>query len=122
MSGTDQNPQSKSGGHDFALCSHLVRCSFPDSDDRAQVVVLEEIGAEGAGLAVETPYSIGLRVALATEGFEVQATIGECRARETDFYIHVRFVEGYRWSAGDWEPDHFYVPAKQAAKGAAGRV
>ena len=122
MPGTDQNPQSKDNGPDSGLCSHLVRCSFPDSDDRPQVVVLEEIATEGAVLAVETPYPIGLGVALATEGFEVRATIAECQARETDFYIHVRFVDGYRWSPSDWEPDHFYVPARTAAKGAAGRV
>ena len=122
MPGAAQNRQSKSSGSDFGLCSHLVRCSFPDSDDRPQVVVLEEIGTEGAGLAVETPYPIGLGVALATEGFEVRATITECQARETDFYIHVRFAHGYRWSPNDWEPDHFYVPARTAAKGAAGRV
>ena len=58
MSGADQNPQSKNIGPDFGLCSHLVRFSFPDSDHHPQVVVLEEIGTEGAGLAVETPYPI----------------------------------------------------------------
>ena len=107
MSGTDKNPQSKNIGPDFGLCSHLVRFSFPDSDHHPQVVVLEEIGTEGAGLAVETPYPIGLRVAFTTEGFEVHATIVECQARETDFHIQVRFVGSYRWSPSDWEPDHF---------------
>ncbi len=85
------------------------------------MVSLEEIRIEGAGLAVETPYPIGLRVALNAEGFAVQATIVDCRARETDFYIQIRFAEGYRWSPSDWEPDHFYVPAGKSAKGPAGK-
>ena len=120
MRGADPNSPSKNIGPDFGLCSQLVRFSFPHTDHHPQVVVLEEIGAEGAGLAVETSYPIGLRVALTTEGFEVQATIVECQARETDFYIEVRFAQGYRWSPSDWEPDHFYVPARKSAKGAAG--
>ena len=122
MKGADQNPGSKNIEADFGLCSHLVLCSFPDGDHPPQTALLEEIHAHGASLAVENPYPIGLRVALATEGFEVQATIAKCRAREIDFYIQIRFVGGYRWSPGDWEPDHFYVPAKQAAKGAAGKA
>ena len=121
MRGADQNPGAKNIEPDFGLCSHFVRLSFPDGDLRPQKVSLEEIGVEGAGLAVETPYPIGLRVALTTEGFAVQATIVACRARETDFYIQVRFAEGYRWSPSDWQPDHFYAPARKSAKGAAGK-
>ena len=121
MSGADQNPGAKNIEPDFGLCSHLVRLSFPDGDLCPQMVSLEEIGVEGAGLAVETPYPIGLGVALTTGGLAVQATIVDCQARETDFYIQVRFAEGYRWSPSDWEPDHFYVPARKSAKGAAGK-
>ena len=121
MSDAGKNPPSKNIEPDFGLCSHLVRLNFPDGDLLPQTVSLEEIRVESAGLAVETPYPIGLGVALTAEGFAVQATIVDCRSRETDFYVQVRFAEGYRWNASDWEPDHFYAPARKSAKGAAGK-
>ena len=101
MKGARQNPSSEDTGSDFGLCSHLVRCSVLESAHRAEIVLLEEIGAEGARLAVERPYPLGLRVSLTADGFEVDATIIECQPRETDFYVCVRFSEGYRWSPSD---------------------
>ena len=40
----------------------------------------------------------------------------DCRARENDFLLELKFEEGCRWSPDVWKPDHLYSPSKQRLK------
>jgi hypothetical protein len=83
-------------------------------------VVLEEISAERAVLAVERPYPPGLKLEIRAEGLAAPAAVVACRRRETDYWLELRFVAGFQWNAERWRPDHLYLPpSRQRSRGAA---
>ena len=82
----------------------------------SETALLEEIGADGALVAVETPYAPDSVVTMTADGLEIRSRVVECRARENDFCLDLRFDERVRWSPRLWQPDHLYRPASVSEK------
>ena len=107
------------------MCSHLVRLVFLGEPQLSETALLEEIGADRALVAVDTAYPTDSVVNMIADGLEFRSRVAECRARENDFCLDLRFDEGIRWSPELWRPDHLYRPAsvppkKRKAAGAGG--
>ena len=98
------------------MCSHLVRLLFLGEPQLSETALLEEIGADCALVAVESAYPIGSVVNITADGLEIRSRVAECRARENDFCLDLRFDEGIRWSPELWRPDHLYLPASASTK------
>ena len=98
------------------MCSHLVRLVFLGEAQLSEMALLEEICADGALVAVETPYPPDSIVTMTADGLEIRSRVAACRARENDFCLDLRFDEGIRWSPGLWRPDHLYLPASVSTK------
>jgi hypothetical protein len=96
------------------------------ADGSSQAGLLEEIGPESAGLSVETPLQPGDLLLIRAQEMEMPARADFCARRETDFFVEVRFTNGYRWDPARWKPDHLYLPpeptpARREWKHAAGK-
>jgi len=118
----ESNPTPTSEDQQRWLCSHLVQLFLDDEPKAGETVLLEDISAEGAGLAVESPYPKGLRLTMGTAGFQARIVVIDCQRRETDFRLETLFRDGFRWTPSAWKPDHLFrppIPVRQA-KGAAG--
>jgi hypothetical protein len=98
------------------LCSHLIELQFEDDRFPPRTAVLEEIEADGAAVAVETPYPVGTKLKLSAGPFESAAEVLLRLPRETDFLLWVRFAAGCRWDPAVWKPDHLYLPPKRDKK------
>jgi hypothetical protein len=98
------------------LCSHLVELQFDEERFPPRTALLEEIEADGAAVAVETPYPIGTKLKVSAGAFEIPAEILLRLPRETDFLLWVRFAAGSRWDPAVWKPDHLYLPPKRDKK------
>jgi hypothetical protein len=118
----ESNPTSTSEDQERWLCSHLVQLFLDDEPKAGETVLLEDISAEGAGLAVESPYPKGLRLTIGAGEFEARVVVAECQRRETDFRLETRFRDGFRWTPSVWKPDHLFRPPipPLKAKGATG--
>lgn len=121
MKEAESNPTSTSEDQQRWLCSHLVQLFLDDEPKAGETVLLEDISAEGAGLAVEAPYPKGLRLTIGAAGFQARAVVADCQRRETDFRLEMLFRDGFRWTPSIWKPDHLFRPPVLAgkAKGAA---
>jgi hypothetical protein len=99
-----------------------VQLFLDDEPKAGETVLLEDISAEGAGLAVESHYPKGLRLTIGAAGFQARVVVSECQRRETDFRLETRFREGFRWTPSVWKPDHLFRPPLPPlkVKGAAG--
>ena len=103
------------------LCSHLVRLSVDGSGREPEWANLEEIDAFGALVAAQRAWPTQVQVRIEADGFDAPGYIQSCRARELDFALTVEFLEGFRWSAEDWRPDHAYAaPARSNSAKAGG--
>ncbi len=107
------------------MCSHLVRLVFLGEPQLSETALLEEIDADRALLAVNTAYPADSVVTITADSLELRSRVAECRARENDFYLDLRFDEDIRWSPELWRPDHLYLPGsvspkKRKAAGAGG--
>ncbi len=122
MKEPESNPTSASEDQECWLCSHLVRLFLDHEPKAGETVLLEDISAEGAGLAVESHYPKGLRLTIGASGFQARVVVVECQRRETDFRLDTRFTDGFRWMPSVWKPDHLFRPPipPRKVKGAAG--
>jgi hypothetical protein len=122
MTESDHNPAIGQEGREPWLCSHLVRLFLDDEPRTSEIVQLEEISADGVGVAVESVYPKGLRLTIGASGFEARIVVASCQPRETGFRLEARFSDGFRWSPEIWRPDHLFRPPSLSpkAKGAAG--
>ncbi len=107
------------------MCSHLVRLVFLGEPQLSETALLEEIGADRALVAVDTAYPPDSVVTITADSLELRSRVAECRARENDFCLDLRFDEDIRWSPELWRPDHLYLPGsvspkKRKAAGAGG--
>ena len=93
------------------MCSHLVRLVFLGESQLSEMALLEEIAPDRAWVAVETAYPPESAVTISADGFEIRSRVVECRARENDFCLELRFDKGSSWSPELWRPDHLYRPA-----------
>jgi hypothetical protein len=91
-------------------CSHLVTITGPTGNASSQTVNMENISAGGACIAADTPFDIGDRLKLHTEGFETAVTVAYCNVRLDDFAVGLSFENGFRWSPDVWKPDHLLRP------------
>jgi hypothetical protein len=98
------------------LCSHLVELQFDGERFPARTALLEEIDAQGAAVAVESPYPTGTRLKIKAGVFEIPAEIVFRLPRETDFLLWARFAAGCRWDPAVWQPDHLYLPPRRQKK------
>ena len=94
------------------LCSQIVevRRQQPDADPAPATAVLEDLSAEGAGVAVEAPMAVGQSIELVTPGLQAPAKVRYCLARENDFRLGLEFCDGHRWDLGRWQPGHLFLP------------
>jgi hypothetical protein len=90
-------------------CSHLVTIAGAAAS-APQTVNMENISAGGACIAADTPFDIGVRLKLHTEGFETAVTVAYCNVRLDDFAVGLSFENGFRWSPDVWKPDHLLRP------------
>ena len=98
------------------MCSHLVRLVFLGESQLSEMALLEEIAPDRAWAAVETAYPPESAITITADGFEVCSRVVECRARENDFCLELRFDKGTSWSPKLWRPDYLYRPASASTK------
>ncbi len=120
MKEAESNPTPTSEREERWLCSHLVQLFLDDEPKAGETVLLEDISADGAGLAVEAHYPKGLRLTIGASGFQARVVVADCQRRETDFRLETRFRDDFRWTPSIWKPDHLFRPpvAPLKAKGA----
>jgi hypothetical protein len=75
------------------------------------MALLEEIASDRAHVAVETAYPPESAITITADGFEVRSRVVECRTRENDFCLELRFDKGMSWSPELWRPDYLYRSA-----------
>lgn len=101
------------------LCSHLVRLRIDGAARRPKWANLEEIDAFGAVAAVPEPWPTQVVVRIQAKGLDAPGFIQSCHERDNDFALTIEFVDGFRWSAEDWKPDHLYAPPAKAKRAGA---
>jgi hypothetical protein len=97
-------------GREWWLCSHLVHLRTEKGSGPSQPVVLEEIHAGGARVAVDEPCQPGRTMRLTAEGLDVRCWLVDCRVREDDFLWEVRFLGGFEWNTAVWRPRDLHLP------------
>ncbi len=98
------------------MCSHLVRLVFLGESQLSEMALLEEISPDRAVVGVETAYRPESAITITADDFEIRSRVVECRAREKDFCLELRFDQGIRWSPELWRPDHLYLPGSMSTK------
>jgi hypothetical protein len=89
------------------LCSHLLEVA---TTNERQEALLEDLSPEGAAVAVENAIEAATIVDLSAPDFRARAEVRYCLRREGDFRLGLRFMEGFRWQTGIWQPDHLWMP------------
>lgn len=94
------------------FCSHLMEMSSIDGTVQTDTVLLEEIHAAGARIAVPGAVPEGAIVVLRSAGMEISCQVRECELHETGFRLGLKFMKGFVWTPTLWRPDHLYQPKK----------
>ena len=92
------------------LCSHIVAVSFGQRE-QTEEALLEDLCAEGAGLALETPILAGDEVEVAVGNLWVGARVLYCSPRQNGFRLGLEFAGEWRWRPESWRPDHLFLPS-----------
>jgi hypothetical protein len=106
------------------LCADLLELDWIDANGRKHrdVANLEDISATGVCLQMETAIPLNTVVTLRLPEDDVVGDVRYCVHREIGYYLGVEFVEGTRWSARMFKPQHLLDPAKLAPPKAASRI
>ncbi len=91
------------------LCSHLLEVIAASGRQEA---VLEDLSPEGAAVAlmVEKAIEAATVVELSAPDFHARAEVRYCLPRDGGFRLGLRFMEGFRWQPGVWQPEHLWLP------------
>jgi len=93
------------------ICADLLQARWdsPEGQSREEFVALEDISASGACIALEEPIPVGTIVRLRHPKAEYAGEVRYCVARDTLFFVGLRFSDGCEWRPADYAPSHLLL-------------
>lgn len=90
------------------MCSDLVQITFQDRSGEwvSETGVLEDVCANGLGVSLNIPVSVGNSVRVLTKGFFGSAEVRHCDFDQYSYSLGLEFSDGYTWDRNEWEPKH----------------